>query len=156
MLKIYLIAVGDKMPDWVDQGYRQYQRRVHGRVSLQLIEIGATKRGKNADVDRIILSEENKIKTSIPPDTRIIALDRSGKNWATLELAERMRGWIDQSERLALIIGGPEGLSKSFITQCDEIWSLSALTFAHPLTRLVVAEQLYRCLTIIEGGPYHR
>ena len=156
MLKIDLIAVGNKMPDWVVQGFRHYQRRVQGRVSLQLIEIGAMKRGKNADVDQIILSEEKKIKASIPSGARIIALDRSGQAWATLEFAERMRGWIDQSERLALITGGPEGLSRSFVTRCDEIWSLSALTFAHPLARLVVAEQLYRCLTIIEGGPYHR
>lgn len=156
MLKIDLIAVGNKMPDWVVQGFEHYQRRIHGRVSLRLIEIGAMKRGKNADVDRIIRSEEKKIKAAIPPDTRIIALDRSGQTWATLEFAEKMRDWIDQSERLALIIGGPEGLSRSLVTRCDEVWSLSALTFAHPLARLVVAEQLYRCLTVIEGGPYHR
>lgn len=156
MLKIDLIAVGGKMPDWVVQGFGHYQRRIHGRVSLQLIEIGAMKRGKNVDVDRIIRSEEKKIKAAIAPDTRVVALDRSGQTWATLEFAERMRGWIDQSERLALIIGGPEGLSRSFVTRCDETWSLSALTFAHPLARLVVAEQLYRCLTIVEGRPYHR
>lgn len=156
MLKIYLIAVGDKMPDWVVQGYSQYEKRIRGRASLQLIEIGAGKRGRKADIDRIVLLEENKIKASIPPDTRVIALDRCGKAWATLEFSEKMRGWIDQSERLALIIGGPDGLSRSFIAQCDEVWSLSGLTFAHPLARLVVVEQLYRCLSIVEGGPYHR
>ncbi len=155
-MKIDLIAVGGKMPDWVAQGFGHYQRRIHGRVSLRLIEIGAVKRGKNADVDRIIRSEEKKIQAAIAPDSRVIALDRRGQSWATLEFAERMRGWIDQSERLALVIGGPEGLSRSFVTRCDEIWSLSALTFAHPLVRLVVAEQLYRCLSIVEGGPYHR
>jgi 23S rRNA (pseudouridine1915-N3)-methyltransferase len=67
-----------------------------------------------------------------------------------------MQAWIDASEHVSLVVGGPEGLSAQFIAQADEVWSLSELTFAHPLVRVILAEQLYRSYSILEGAPYHR
>jgi 23S rRNA (pseudouridine1915-N3)-methyltransferase len=97
-----------------------------------------------------------KIVNAIPDDARTIALDRRGKSWSSRGLSSKLQEWMDCGDSIALVIGGPEGLSDNFIKNADEIWSLSALTFAHPLVRVVLAEQLYRCLSILEGSPYHR
>jgi 23S rRNA (pseudouridine1915-N3)-methyltransferase len=156
MLKICLIVVGDKMPKWVETGYTQYQNRIKGRARLDLIEIPAIKRGKNSNIPGIIQTEENKINLAIPNNARTIALDRVGKSWSTLEFSRKMNNWMETGQQIALVVGGPEGLSTDFLKKADEIWSLSNLTFAHPLVRVVVAEQLYRCFSILEGAPYHR
>jgi 23S rRNA (pseudouridine1915-N3)-methyltransferase len=144
------------MPLWVEAGYHEYAKRIRGRARLDLIEIPAIKRGKNADIKRIIQAEEMKIVNAIPDDARTIALDRRGKSWSSRGLSSKLQEWMDCGDSIALVIGGPEGLSDNFIKTADEIWSLSALTFAHPLVRVVLAEQLYRCLSILEGSPYHR
>ena len=156
MLNITLVAVGEKMPPWLDQGFRDYQKRIRGSVRLTLIEVAAERRGKNADLARIARIEEQKLRAAIPPGNRVISLDRTGRSCSTLELADRFRGWMLDGTQPSLVVGGPEGLSGEFLSGGDEIWSLSPLTFAHPLVRLVVAEQLYRCLSIVEGSPYHR
>ena len=156
MLRISLIVVGDKMPEWVTRGYQEYEKRIHGRTRLNLVEIPAGKRSKNADIPRIIHAEEQKIRDAIPHQTQVIALDRMGKTWSTVELSKRMQRWIDSGDQVALVVGGPEGLSNEFIRSANETWSLSSLTFAHPLVRVLLAEQLYRCHSILEGSPYHR
>jgi len=156
MLRISLIVVGDKMPEWVTRGYQEYEKRIHGRTRLNLVEIPAGKRSKNADIPRIIHAEEQKIRYAIPDQTQVIALDRMGKTWSTVELSKRMQRWIDSGDQIALVVGGPEGLSDEFIRSANETWSLSSLTFAHPLVRVLLAEQLYRCHSILEGSPYHR
>ncbi len=156
MLKISLIVVGDKMPAWVQQGYSEYEKRIRGRVNLKLIEIPAIKRGKNADIARISAQEENNISSAIPEHARVIALDRNGQSWSTMALSKNMNRWIDHGDSLALVVGGPEGLSEGFLQRADESWSLSELTYPHPLVRIILAEQLYRCCSILEGAPYHR
>ena len=155
-MKISLVAVGEKMPVWVNQAYGEYQKRILGRFVLNLIEVPANKRTKNADIKRVLYEEENRIRQSTPDGVRKIALDRKGKSWSTLAFAKRMEGWLNQSQHIALIVGGPEGLSEEFLAGCDEVWSLSELTFAHPIMRIILAEQVYRCCSIIEGSPYHR
>ena len=156
MLRISLIVVGEKMPDWVTRGYQEYEKRIRGRTRLQLVEIPAGKRGKNADIPRIIQVEEQKIRDAIPDRAHVIALDRIGKSWSTVELSQRMQIWIDSGDQVALVVGGPEGLTDEFVRSANETWSLSSLTFAHPLVRVLLAEQLYRCHSILEGAPYHR
>ena len=156
MLKISLVVVGDKMPGWVSQGYLEYAKRIRGHASIELVEISAARRGKNADLLRIVRDEEKKILAAVADCNRVIALDRAGQNWSTMILANKMQAWIDTSEHVSLVVGGPEGLSAQFIAQADEVWSLSELTFAHPLVRVILAEQLYRCYSILEGAPYHR
>lgn len=156
MLKLSLVVVGDRMPGWVNQGYLEYAKRISGRASLELIEIAATRRGKNADLARIARDEEKKIFAAVAGCSRIVALDRVGQSWSTMALAGKMRGWIDASDCVALVVGGPEGLGSRFISAADDVWSLSELTFAHPLVRVILAEQLYRSYSILQGSPYHR
>jgi len=155
-MKIQLIAVGTKMPSWVNEAFTVYQKRLPKQCKLELVEVPAIHRGKNADTDRILRDEATAITKAVASDALIIALDRKGKAIDTEKLSSCMRRWIDDSQDVAIIIGGPEGLDKSFMQQANQTWTLSALTFAHPLVRIMLAEQIYRGWSIIANLPYHR
>ena len=155
-MNIYLIAVGTKMPEWVNQGYQEYAHRLPAKCSLILKEITAEKRMKNSNIDAITNKDCEKIKAAIPNNCRIVALDVKGQSWSTEKLATRMEDWMMSGQDVAMIIGGPDGLSRELLQMAQEKWSLSALTFPHPLVRVVLAEQIYRAFTVTENHPYHR
>lgn len=156
MLTIHLVVIGDRMPAWVEDGVNQYRKRVRGRMAFDVIEVAAIKRGKNADLKRIQAGEDERLIAAVPAGCRIIALDREGSSISTRQMAEKLDQWLQDGGKVALMVGGPEGLSSGLISRADEKWSLSALTFAHPVVRVMVAEQIYRCYSILEGLPYHR
>ena len=155
-MRIALIAVGTRMPDWVEQGYQEYARRLPADYALQLVEIGAGKRGKGADIARITQQEGEKMLAAIPKGARVIALDVQGRGWSTEQLAQAMDEWRHDGRDVALLVGGPEGLAPECLAQAEQRWSLSPLTLPHPLVRIVVAEQLYRAWSILHHHPYHR
>lgn len=155
-MQIKLVAVGTKMPSWVTQGFQHYAQKMPKVCSLELVEIAAKHRGKNADTQRILRDEAAAMQAAIPDDYLIIALDRKGRKIDTLRLASTMQQWIDDSQNVAILIGGPEGIDPQFLQNNPHIWSLSELTFAHPLVRLMLAEQLYRAWSINANLPYHR
>lgn len=155
-MKIYLIAVGDRMPDWVTQGYQEYAKRLPPECALHLVEIETGKRGKNADIERAIRNEGERMLAALPRGCRVIALDVQGRQWGTPELAQRMEGWMQGGGDVALLVGGPDGLASACLERADGLWSLSPLTLPHPLVRIVLAEQLYRAWSILKGHPYHR
>ena len=155
-MQIHLITIGQKMPDWVKQGYEEYAKRMPKECELILKEIPAGKRGKNSDVKRIVRDEGKKMLAALPKGCHIVSLDIPGKPWTTPNLAEAMRSWLDSGQDIALLIGGPEGLADSVKKSAHQSWSLSKLTLPHPLVRIVVAEQIYRAWSIINNHPYHR
>lgn len=155
-MNIYLIAVGTKMPQWVTQAYQEYAQRLPAKCALVLKEITAEKRLKNSNIQAITDKECEKIKTAIPNNCRIVALDVKGQSWSTEKLASRMQDWMMGGQDIAMIIGGPDGLSQELLQMAQEKWSLSALTFPHPLVRVILAEQIYRAFTVTENHPYHR
>ena len=155
-MKIYLLAVGTKMPDWVTKGYKEYEHRLPAKCSLQLKEIAAEKRNKNSNVQAIIEKEAEKLKAAIPNNCRVVALDVKGQAWSTEKLATRLQDWMMSGQDIALLVGGPDGLNDELLQLAQEKWSLSSLTFPHPLVRVILAEQLYRAYTITENHPYHR
>ena len=155
-MNIHLLAVGNKMPDWVTQGYQEYAQRLLAKCALVLKEIAAEKRLKNSNIAAVIEKESVKIKSAIPGNCRVVALDVKGQSWSTAKLASRMQDWMMGGQDIALIIGGPDGLSNELLSMADEKWSLSALTFPHLLVRVILAEQIYRAFTITENHPYHR
>jgi 23S rRNA (pseudouridine1915-N3)-methyltransferase len=155
-MRIALIAVGTRMPDWVEQGYQEYARRLPADYALQLVEIAAGKRGKGADIARITQQEGEKMLAAIPKGARVIALDVQGRGWSTEQLAQAMDEWRHDGRDVALLVGGPEGLAPECLAQAEQRWSLSPLTLPHPLVRIVVAEQLYRAWSILHHHPYHR
>ena len=153
---IHLIAIGNRMDDWVNQGYQEYAKRLPPECRLNLIEIAAGKRGKNADLERIVQQEGERMLQAIPDHSQVIALDVKGKPWSTPQLAEQVAQWLPSGSDISLLVGGPEGLAAACVERAQQRWSLSALTLPHPLVRIVVAEQLYRAWSILKGHPYHR
>jgi len=144
------------MPQWVEQGYREYAQRMPKLCELELLEIPARKRGKNADTARILRDEAQALQAAIPKGCLVIALDRKGKHVDTETLARSMQSWIDESQDVAILIGGPEGIDPNYLASIQIKWSLSAMTFAHPVVRVMLAEQLYRAWSINANLPYHR
>lgn len=155
-MRIHLLAVGHRMPAWVTQGYQEFSRRLPPECRLSLVEIPAGRRGKGADIDRIIAREGEQMLAAIPRDAHVIALDVRGNPWSTEDLADTLGGWMQQGRDVALLVGGADGLAPDCLARADVSWSLSALTLPHALVRIVVAEQIYRAWTVMRGHPYHR
>lgn len=155
-MKIRMIAVGQKMPHWVTEGFHTYAKRFPSDCELELIEIAAGKRGKNADIQRILKQEGDAMLNAVGKGDRIVTLEVTGANWSTPKLAQRLEHWQMDGRDISLLIGGPEGLASACIAAADERWSLSALTLPHPLVRVLVAESLYRAWSVTANHPYHR
>ena len=155
-MKIYLIAVGNKMPAWVTTAYREYAKRMPRECSLQLLEINAAHRGKSSSTLKIKQQECKRIQAVIPKGASVIALDEHGKSWTTKQLSEQLQRWLQDGPDIALLVGGADGLSEECLQQSRLKWSLSPLTLPHPMVRVVVAEQLYRAWSLLHGHPYHR
>ncbi|HEX5276912.1 MAG TPA: 23S rRNA (pseudouridine(1915)-N(3))-methyltransferase RlmH [Fluviicoccus sp.] len=155
-MRIRLLAVGQKMPDWVTEGYQEYAKRLQDDVRLELVEIPAAKRGRNNEADQWKRQEAEALQAAIHPSDRVVALDVLGKPWSTEDLRDRTAQWLQGGQNIALLVGGPDGLSPELLRSASERWSLSPLTLPHPLVRIVVAEQIYRAWTLLKGHPYHR
>ena len=153
---IHLIAVGTRMPAWVNEAYREYSKRLPAHCRLSLQEIPAGRRSKGADIARLVKEEGGRMLAAIPARSWVVALDRTGEQMTTEALGVYLRSRLASGEDMALLVGGPEGLADACLERADAKWSLSNLTLAHPLVRVVVAEQLYRAWSIIEHRPYHR
>ncbi len=144
------------MPKWVENGYQEYSRRFPKDMPLELVEIPAGKRGKNADITRILKKEGEAMLGSIPKGNRIVTLDIPGKPWDTSQLSEQLTSWKLDGRDVSILIGGPEGLSPACKAAAEQSWSLSPLTLPHPLVRVIMAESLYRAWSITTNHPYHR
>jgi 23S rRNA (pseudouridine1915-N3)-methyltransferase len=155
-VRLRLLAVGTRMPGWVNEGFTDYAKRLAGDISLELVEITAGKRSKGADLARLKEQEGEALLAALRPQERVIALDVLGRTLSTDDLADTLKHWQVDGQPAALLVGGPEGLSKAVLERADEKWSLSRLTLPHPLVRIVVAEQLYRAWSLLKGHPYHR
>ena len=155
-MRIHLIAVGTRMPAWVTEACNEYTRRMPRECTLQLIEIPLSKRRKSQTSEQAAEEEGQQMLAAIPKDCTVIALDVLGKNWSTPTLAGRLQDWLGSGRDVALLVGGPDGLSVGCLARADQKWSLSALTYPHPMVRVILSEQLYRAWTINAGHPYHR
>jgi len=140
----------------VETAFTEYQRRFPKDLPLELIEIPAGKRGKNADIPRILQKEGELTLAALAKGARVVTLDIPGKPWTTPQLAQQLESWKQDGRDVALLIGGPEGLAPECKAAAEQSWSLSPLTLPHPLVRVVVAESLYRAWSITANHPYHR
>ncbi|MDH5323890.1 MAG: 23S rRNA (pseudouridine(1915)-N(3))-methyltransferase RlmH [Gammaproteobacteria bacterium] len=155
-MRIHLVSVGQKLDRWVNDAYQEYAKRLPSECALNLIEIPAGKRGKNTDIQRVVAQEGRKALAAVPQNSFLIALEVLGKSWDTPALARELDQWRAGGQDVALLIGGPEGLSEECKLAAKKHWSLSPLTLPHPLVRVIVAEQLYRAWSILSNHPYHR
>lgn len=155
-MRIRLIAVGTRMPAWVEQGVAEYQPRLPREWRFELVEIPVAARGKNADIARLKQAEGEKMLKAIPAGAQVIALDERGESLATTDWARAVQDWQRDGRDVALLIGGPDGLAPECLSRAGRRWSLSKLTLPHGLVRVMVLEQLYRAWSLAAGHPYHR
>ena len=155
-MKARLISVGERMPAWVADGFAEYRKRLSRDLPLDLVEIPLGARGKGRDPARAIADEGAAVLAALPKDAHVVALDGRGKPWSSEQLAEQLATWRMSGRDLAILIGGPDGHAADVLARADQRWSLGPLTLPHMLVRLVVAEQLYRAMSINAGHPYHR
>jgi len=155
-MRIQMVAVGTKMPDWVNFAYNEYARRLPPDMPLHLTEIAAGKRGKKANITRITEQEGEQMLAHVNKGARIVTLEVEGKPWSTPKLAQRMQHWQNDGRDVSLLIGGPEGLAPGCLQASEEKWSLSPLTLPHPMVRVIVAEALFRAWSLNNNHPYHR
>lgn len=155
-MKFHILAVGNKMPDWIRKGYTEYCQRIPKEAELLLVEIKPEKRTGGRNTGQLLQAESERIQTALPPGCHIIVLDESGKQTTTMKLAEMMDRWMGSGQDVAFIIGGADGLHQNIKQMAHEKLALSAMTLPHGLARVLLAEQLYRAFSINRNHPYHR
>ncbi|HEX2082147.1 MAG TPA: 23S rRNA (pseudouridine(1915)-N(3))-methyltransferase RlmH [Xanthomonadaceae bacterium] len=155
-MKARLIAVGDRAPAWVAEGFAEYRKRLSRWLPLDLVEIAPGARGKGRDPARAVADEGRRVLAALPKGAHVVVLDGRGNPWSSEQLARKLGTWRTQGQDLALLVGGPEGHSGDVLARANETWSLGAMTLPHMLVRLVVAEQLYRAAAMLANHPYHR
>ena len=157
-MPLRLIAVGTRMPDWVEQAYTDYARRLRGSHRLELTEIPLARRSaadSPARVQRLVAEEGRRTLSELGHGDCVVALDERGREHSSRELAAQLPRWL-KSGSVALLVGGPDGFAPEVLAQASERWSLSRLTLPHALVRVLLAEQLYRAVSLLSGHPYHR
>lgn len=156
MLKITVCALGHKMPQWIDTGCAELAKRLERKIQVEWIELPLLKRTDAQQLNQILEKEYQMMLDSIPTKAHIICLDAKGKNLSSEGLAQRMDELQHHHSHWCILIGGPEGLHPNLKNKCHEMWSLSALTFPHPMVRLILLESLYRSWCILNNHPYHK
>jgi 23S rRNA (pseudouridine1915-N3)-methyltransferase len=154
-MKLKLLAVGTRMPQWVETGFNEYHKRMPAELKLETVEIPLSPKGKGS-ANSSKESQGQAILKHIGKQDRVVALDVLGKSMSTESLATQLANWQMNGQDICLLIGGPDGLSAECLQRADTKWSLSDLTLPHPLVRVLLMEQLYRAWTINQNHPYHR
>jgi 23S rRNA (pseudouridine1915-N3)-methyltransferase len=155
-MKCRLIAAGTRLPDWVNTGFREYQKRLRAPLVLELEEIPTPKRRPGENPERAIAREGASMLAALGPKDYVVALEVAAPSMTTAELGTWLSERLRAARPLALLIGGPDGLASECLKRADQSWSLSPLTLPHALVRVVVAEQIYRAMSLLAGHPYHR
>lgn len=155
-MKITILAVGTRMPHWVDEAFSDYAKRFGRDIQLELKEIKPEKRGGGVNAEKGIAAEHARLVAALPPRASLVVLDEHGKNWTTMQLARQMKAWLAEGQDLCFVIGGADGLSPELKQKAGTLLQLSALTLPHGMVRVLLVEQLYRAHSILNNHPYHR
>ncbi|MEQ8955808.1 MAG: 23S rRNA (pseudouridine(1915)-N(3))-methyltransferase RlmH [Gammaproteobacteria bacterium] len=155
-MKIRLIAIGTRMPGWVQQGCREYSARLGREWGFELLQVPLARRSKSVPVARCVEQEGEALLAHADGQDLRVSLCVEGSLIDTAGLAARLDELRQEAINLSLFIGGPDGISERCREQCQETWSLGRVTLPHPLVRVIMVEQLYRASCILQGHPYHR
>jgi 23S rRNA (pseudouridine1915-N3)-methyltransferase len=155
-VKLLIVAVGTRMPDWVSAGFDDYARRMPREASMALVEVKAEPRTTGKTVPAMMAAEAARIEAALPPRCRRVMLDERGRDTTTRALAGRLEAWLAEGEDVAFIIGGPDGLDPAIKASAHETLRLSSLTLPHAMVRPLLAEALYRAWSVLRNHPYHR
>jgi 23S rRNA (pseudouridine1915-N3)-methyltransferase len=154
-VRLLVVAAGTKLPEWVNTGVEEYAGRLTRDYRLELKEIALGQRASGASA-QAITKEGEKMLAAIPSGAYVVAMQVGGRNLSSEQLAQFLQARAQEGRDVVFCIGGPEGLAADVDSRADFKWSLSGLTLPHALARVVLAEALYRAVTIIKGHPYHR
>ena len=154
-MKLMIVAVGQKVPDWAQTAWDDYAKRFPFELKVELKTVKTEPRGSKT-LETLYAAERARIEAVIPKGCRIVALDERGTSLTTLALAQKLKTWQLESDDVALVIGGPDGLDPAFRQAAHERIRLSDLTLPHAFARVLLVEQLYRAWSINAGHPYHR
>ena len=155
-MKLLVAAVAARPPAWVVDGWNDYAKRMPRELSLDLIEVKPEPRTSGKTPAVMMAAEAQRIESALPARCRRVALDEHGDTLTTQQLAARLAKWMDEGDDVALLIGGPDGLDPQLKSSAHEMLRLSSLTLPHALVRVVLAEALYRAVSVLKNHPYHR
>ncbi|MCL1861052.1 MAG: 23S rRNA (pseudouridine(1915)-N(3))-methyltransferase RlmH [Proteobacteria bacterium] len=155
-MRLVVVAVGHRMPAWIQAGFDDFARRMPRELPLELIEVKAEARNAGKTPLMMMEAEAARIEAALPPRCRRVILDERGADFTSVALAHRLEEWRGSGEDVSFIIGGPDGLAPTFKALAHESIRLSSLTLPHALVRPLLAEALYRAWSITRHHPYHR
>jgi 23S rRNA (pseudouridine1915-N3)-methyltransferase len=155
-MQLIIAAVGHKMPDWIEDGFQEYAKRMPPECRLQLKEIKPVERSGSKTAETVMALERTKIESVITKGARIVALDERGRDITTSELSRLLTQWQQDGRDVTFVIGGADGLDKDFKSSADMLLRISSMTLPHGMVRVLLAEQLYRAWSITQNHPYHR
>ncbi|MDI1342396.1 23S rRNA (pseudouridine(1915)-N(3))-methyltransferase RlmH [Polaromonas sp.] len=154
-MRLTIVAVGQKVPDWAQTAYDDYAKRFPPELRVELKAVKTEPRASKT-LDTLLAAERQRIEGVIPKGTRIVALDERGSAMTTVALADKLKAWQREGDDVAIVIGGPDGLDPAFKQAAHERLRLSDLTLPHAMVRVLLIEQLYRAWSITVNHPYHR
>lgn len=155
-MRLMIVAVGHKMPDWIEAGFGEYAKRMPPELRIELKEIRPEQRSSAKTAQTVMALERQRIEAALPRACRLIALDEHGRDLTTVALSQRLEQWQQDGRDVAFVIGGADGLDPALKAGADTLLRLSSLTLPHGMVRVLLAEQLYRAWSITANHPYHR
>ncbi len=158
-MQLVIVAVGHKMPAWIESGFAEYAKRMPPELRIELREVKPEARSSSNNAATVMQREAARIEAvlgSLSKQLRIIALDERGKDWTTVQLSEQLTGWQREGGDVAFLIGGADGLDPALKARAQTLVRLSSLTLPHGMVRVLLAEQLYRAWSVTQNHPYHR
>ena len=155
-MKLTVVAVGHKMPGWVDAAFADYAKRLPRNFAFALVEVRPEARSSGKSVPQLLSAEAARIEAATPQGAARVVCDEHGEDLTTMRLSEKLRHWQDSATEIAMLIGGPDGLAKSIKDSARLSIRLSSLTLPHGLARVLLVEQIYRAWSILQSHPYHR
>jgi 23S rRNA (pseudouridine1915-N3)-methyltransferase len=155
-MKLQVIAVGHKMPDWIVAGFNEYAKRMPPELRIDLREIKPEQRSAGRTAASVMAAEKERIEAALPRQVTLVALDEHGRDWSTMQLAQALPDWQREGRDVAFVIGGADGLDPALKARAALLLRVSSLTLPHGMVRVLLAEQLYRAWSITQNHPYHR
>ncbi len=155
-MRLHVLAVGDRMPEWIVSACEEYEKRMPREARINLKEIRPEKRDSGKSVSRIQEAEAGRIMTALPKACHLVVLDERGELFSTMDFAGLMEGWMKEGKDVVFVIGGADGVWQDLKQKADKLFSLSRMTLPHGIARVMLIEQLYRAVSIINHHPYHR
>lgn len=155
-MRLFILAVGNKMPEWITAGFGEYAKRMPREMRIELLEIKPEPRTTGKSTAQIMEAEAGRILAALPAGCWRIALDERGAHLTTRQLSQQMGEWMRGGCDVAFVVGGADGLHESVKSGARQLLALSPMTLPHGLVRVLLAEQLYRAHSLLHNHPYHR